>query len=118
MDASLLLSCGNTLNSVNAALVLELGINTLALDDGDDFLQPAGRRLRRREHLNFPMLGFRIARVHTEDFRGEERRFVSPVPARISRMIFFSSFGSLGRSNTFSSSSMAPTRGSSLLSSS
>src|SRR5579863_4129885 len=41
-----------------------------------------------------------------------------PVPARISRIMFFSSFGSLGSSRTFSSSSTPFTRASSWLSSS
>ena len=44
VDASLLLGRGNTLHAMHTAFVFELGKNAVAFDDGDDFLQPAGRR--------------------------------------------------------------------------
>jgi hypothetical protein len=39
--------------------------------------QATGRRLRRRKHLHFPALRFGVARVHAEDFGGEESGLVS-----------------------------------------
>src|ERR1022692_4100060 len=77
VHASLLLGGGNALHAMHAAFVLELRKNAVAFDDGDDFLQASGRRLRRGEYLHLPALRLGIAGVHAEDFGGEESGFVS-----------------------------------------
>src|SRR6516164_7898708 len=77
MHAALLFGRGNALYAVHATFVLHLGIDALAFDDGDDFLQAADRRLRRRQHFDLPALGFGVAVVHAEHFVGEERGFVA-----------------------------------------
>src|SRR5580692_2803725 len=77
MDASLLFSRGNALHAVDAALVLELGKDAVAFDNGDNLFQAAGGGVGRRKDFDLPALGFGIARVHTEDFGGEESGFVS-----------------------------------------
>src|ERR1700691_1782156 len=80
MNPSLLFGGGNALYTVHAALILQLRKNSVALDDGDDSLQAAGRRLRGREYLDLPTLRFRIPRVHPEDLGHEQRSFVSSSP--------------------------------------
>ena len=76
VDASLLLGGGHALHAVHAAFVFQLREDAVAFDDGDDFFQAAGGRFRRRKHFDLPALRFGIARVHAEDFGGEERGFV------------------------------------------
>src|ERR1700677_1895050 len=77
MDPSLLLSGGHALHSMDPAFILELGKNSIAFDDGDDFLQASGGRLGRRKNLHLPALGFREARVHAENLAGEKRGLVA-----------------------------------------
>jgi hypothetical protein len=64
-------------HAMHAAFVFQLGINLAALNRGDDFLHPAHGRRRTFEHLHAPALRFRVARVHAEEFAGEERRLVA-----------------------------------------
>src|SRR5271170_4963357 len=44
VDASLLLGGGHALHAMRAALILELGEDAVAFDDGDDFFQASGGR--------------------------------------------------------------------------
>src|ERR1700733_13539949 len=77
MDASLLLGGGNALNAVYTAFIFQLRKNPMAFNDGDDFLQSSRRGFRGREDFNLPALHFGEAGVHSEDFRGEKRGFIS-----------------------------------------
>jgi hypothetical protein len=77
MHAALLLSGRNTLHPVHAALIFELGVHALPLDDGDDFLQAADRGLRRGEHFDLPAPGFGVAVVHAEHLVGEQGGLVA-----------------------------------------
>src|SRR5262249_18691454 len=77
VHATLLFGLGHALHAVNAALILHARVHAFTFDDGDDFLQPAHARLRRGEHLHFPALALRVARVHPENLRGKKRGFVT-----------------------------------------
>ena len=77
VNAALRLGLGHALHAMHAALVLHARIHAVAFDDGDDFLQSADARLRRREHFHLPALGFGVAVVHAEDLRREQRGFVA-----------------------------------------
>ena len=86
---------------MHAAFVLQLGINFFALNRGDNFLYAADGSRRAFHNFDFPALGFGVTRVHAEKFAGEEPASSPPVPARISRMTFLSSLGSLGHKQKF-----------------
>src|SRR5437762_423600 len=77
MDAALLLGGRNALDAVHAAFVFQLGVNLVALNRGDHFLHAAERGRRAFQNFYFPALRFRVARIHAEKLRGEERGFVA-----------------------------------------
>src|SRR5215831_19108066 len=80
VNPSLLLGGGDPLYTVNSAFIFQLRVHAVAFDDRNDFFQTADRGFRRREYLDLPALSLGIARVHSEDFGGEKRRFVSASP--------------------------------------
>src|SRR5213075_182655 len=49
----------------------------VALNRGDHFLHAAERGRRAFQNFCFPALRFRVARIHAEKLRGEERGFVA-----------------------------------------
>src|SRR5229473_8023512 len=67
VNAPLLLGGGNTLDAVHAAFVLQLGIDFVALNGGDDFFHSAKRRGRAFQDFDLPAQRFRVARIHTEE---------------------------------------------------
>ena len=67
----------HALHAVHAALVLQLAVDALALDQRDDFLDAAGVGVAGRHHLELPALALGVARVHAEQVGGEQRRFVA-----------------------------------------
>ena len=74
----LLFRLRNSLHAMDAALIFQLRINSLAFDEGNHFFQPTHARLGGREHLDLPALALGKARIHAEDLGGKERGFVSP----------------------------------------
>ena len=62
---------------MHAALPLELRVNAVAFDDGDDFLVSAHTRFRQRHHVHFPAMLLGETRIHAEDFGREERGFIA-----------------------------------------
>src|ERR1035437_3261248 len=77
MDAALGLGGGNALPAVYAALPLHLGVDAVALDDGDDLLEAADAGLGHGEQLDLPAVLLGKALVHAEDFSGKERGLVA-----------------------------------------
>jgi hypothetical protein len=68
---------GNALHAMHAALPLHLGVNALALDNGDHFLVAAHAGLRERQQLDLPAMLLGKARVHAEHLGGKERGLVA-----------------------------------------
>ncbi len=77
VDAALRLGGGNALHAVHAALPLELRVDALAFDDGDDFLVSADAGLGERHDFDLPAMLLGEARVHAEDLGGKERGLVA-----------------------------------------
>src|SRR5229473_5459983 len=77
VNTALLFGGGNALDAVHAAFVLQLGINFVALNGGDDFFHSAKRRGRAFQDFDFPAQRFRVARIHTEEIAGEDGRLVA-----------------------------------------
>ena len=77
MDAALRLSGGDALDAMHAALPFELGVDALALDDGDNFLESADAGLGERHDFDLPAMLLGEARVHAEDLGGKEGSFVA-----------------------------------------
>src|ERR1700735_2967403 len=75
--AALLFGDGHALHAVYAALVLELAEDAVAADQRDDFLEAAYGRFAAGGDFHLPSLRFGVARVHAEDFVGEERGFIA-----------------------------------------
>ena len=77
VHAALLLRHRNALHAMHAALVFQLAVDALAAHQGDDFFEPAHRRLAHGSELHAPALRFGVARIHAEDFCGEQRGFIA-----------------------------------------
>ena len=77
MDAALLLGGGHTLDAMDAAFILQLGIDFVALNRGDDFFHATERGWRAFQHFDFPALRFRVTRIHAEKFSSEERGLIA-----------------------------------------
>jgi len=103
VDASLRFGRRHALDAVYAALVLQAAEDAVAGDRRDDFLHAARAALRHRQQLDLPAAAFGVARVHSKEIAGEERRLLPSGAARISRITLRSSFGSRGTSSTRSS---------------
>ena len=67
----------HALDAVDAALVLQLAVDALALDRRDGFLDAADAGLAERHHLELPALALGEAAVHAEQLAGKERRLVA-----------------------------------------
>jgi len=63
---------------VHAALVLELAVDTVALDQSDDLLVATEAGVAAAEHLDLPALFLGVAAVHAEQIGGEQRRLFPP----------------------------------------
>ena len=74
------LGLGDALDAVDAAFVLERGIDFLAPDVDDHFLEPADGRDACRHDLELPAPLFGEPAVHPEEVLGEERRLVPAGP--------------------------------------
>ena len=68
---------GNALDAVDAALVLHLAVNAVAVDLEDDFLVAAHFGLAGVDDLHLPPLAFGVTRVHPEEVGGKEAGFVA-----------------------------------------
>src|SRR6266851_5425124 len=77
VNTALLFGGGNALDAVHAAFVLQLGINFVALNGGDDFFHSALRRRRAFEDFDFPALRFGVAGIHAEEIAGKKSGFVA-----------------------------------------
>ena len=77
VDAPLLLCLRHTLDPMHAAFVLQLAVNPFAADQRSDIFQTAYRGFARRSYFHLPSAGFREARIHAEDFFGEQSGFVA-----------------------------------------
>ena len=62
---------------MHPAFILQLGINFGPLNGGDNFFHSANGGSRAFQHFHFPILRFRVARVHAEKFARKKRSFVS-----------------------------------------
>jgi hypothetical protein len=71
---------GHPLHAVHAALEAELGVDAVALDHGDDFLDAALAGAGHGHHVDLPALALRVALVHAEDLGGEEGRLLAARP--------------------------------------
>src|SRR5579859_1022701 len=80
MNSALLLRGRNALYPVYAALVLKLGIDFIAFNNGDHFLQAPDGRLGSRENFHLPALRFRITGVHAENLGGKQGRLIAAGP--------------------------------------
>ena len=77
VNAALGLGFRHTLHAVGAGLELELGVDIVALDAGDHFLEAAVLTGVFREDLDPPTLALGIARIHAEQVAGKDRRLVA-----------------------------------------
>src|SRR5256885_7925921 len=62
----------HALDAVDAGLVLESGVDLVALYQGDGLLDAAYSRLRRVEYLHAPALPLGVATVHPKHLRSEQ----------------------------------------------
>ncbi|MDR6357079.1 hypothetical protein Q3H58_003750 [Pseudomonas psychrotolerans] len=65
------------LHPVRPGFELELGVDVVALDPGDDLLEATVLALVLREHLESPALALGVARIHAEQIASEDRRLVA-----------------------------------------
>src|SRR6266404_4642992 len=77
VNAALLLGGGDALHAMHAAFVFQFGINLIALDGGDDFLDSSLGRGRAFEDFDFPALRFGEAGVHAIEIAGEDAGFIA-----------------------------------------
>src|SRR5207245_2945590 len=68
----------HALDPVHAALVPEAAVDLAAADKRDDLLDPAQPAAAQVERLDLPAAPLRVAAVHAEQLRGEQRRLVAP----------------------------------------
>src|SRR5512142_2821204 len=66
VNPPLLLGLRYALHAMHAALVLKLAVDALAADQGDDFLDPAHRRITGGGYFDLPPARLREAPVHAE----------------------------------------------------
>ncbi len=76
-EQALLFGDRNALHAMHAALVLELGVDLVAADEGDDFLESADARFAAGGDFHLPVLRFGEAGVHAENLGREEGRLVA-----------------------------------------
>jgi len=113
VDRPCLFSLRNALHPMRAAFVLELAINLVPADERDHFFQSADRRFARSRYFDVPTAAVpRNAWYMRNTSAAKSVASSPPVPARISSTIFFSSFGSFGKSRNFNSSSSRTSTGS------
>jgi hypothetical protein len=77
VDAALRFGGGDTLDAVDAGLVLHLSVDALAFHDGGDVLEAAYVGLGFGEDFYLPLVLLGEAKIHAKDFGDEERGFVS-----------------------------------------
>jgi hypothetical protein len=77
VDAALRFGGGYALHAVHAAFIFQFRVDFVALNGSDDFLEAAQGRRRALEDFDFPSQSFRVARIHAEEFGGEESGFVA-----------------------------------------
>ena len=78
MDAALGFGGGDALDAVDAGLVLHLGVDFVALDDGGDFFQAADDAgFGLGEDFDLPLVLLGEAEVHAEDLGDEDRGLVA-----------------------------------------
>ena len=90
-------SVAGTLHAVGPGLEFQAAVDLVAGNERDDFLEPPLSDSALPHDFDFPAHLFGVAAVHAEKIAAEEAASSPPVPARISRMMFFSSSGSVGR---------------------
>src|SRR5260221_536652 len=76
-DAALRLGSRDSLDSMNASLVLEAGVHAIPRDERDGLLDAPRRRVAPRQHLHLPSDGLGVARVHAKEVPREQRRFLA-----------------------------------------
>src|SRR5579883_382261 len=90
MNATLRFRGRDSLHAMHSAFIFQLRIDLVALNGRDDFLQSAEVRGGAFEDLDFPTLGFSVARIHAEEFAGEESGFITPgTRANLDEDVFF-----------------------------
>ena len=72
MDTALSLCLGDTLDTVDTALVLEDTIDPFTRDGEDDFLVATSRPFAHARDLGSPATAFAVAYVHTVEVASEE----------------------------------------------
>ena len=77
MGPTLGFSFRNALHAMNTAFVLELAVGPVADHFKSDLLKSTHCRLRRNEHLQFPLHGFYEVLVHLKQIAREDPGFVS-----------------------------------------
>ena len=108
VDAPLLLGRGHALHAVHAALEAQVRVDVLARDERDALLDPARRALAQGEDLDLPALASRrSASTSGRDRAAKSAASSPPSPLRISRIVFFLSLGSGGRSSSWIDASSA-----------
>ena len=80
MDAAARLGRRDALHLVHAALELEPAVGAVAAHLDDGLLDAIDAGLVQAEHLRLEAVAVRVARVHTEDLGGEQRRLVATRP--------------------------------------
>ncbi len=77
VNTALRLGLRHPLHAMRAGLELELGVDRLALNPGDDFLVAAVLAGVFRQHLNAPALTFGVTAVHAKQVAGEDSGFIA-----------------------------------------
>ncbi len=80
VNAALGFGVGHALHAVHPRFEFQLGERAAALHLGDDFLKPADRAFRGRNHLDAPALQRGKALIHPEQVAGEQRGFIAAGP--------------------------------------
>ena len=110
VDAALGFGRGNALYAVDAGLVLHLGVDVLAFDDGGDVLEAAYIGLGFGEDFDLPLVLLGEAEIHAEDFGDEQRSLVAAGAGAEFEDDVFVVVGILGEEEDFSSSSVGVSR--------
>jgi hypothetical protein len=77
VDAALGLGGGHALDAVDARLVLHLGVDLFAFEDGGDVLEAADVGVSLREDFDLPSVLLGEAQIHAKDLGNEERGLVA-----------------------------------------
>ena len=77
VDTSAALRLRNTLNTVNTALVFQLGIGSFSCDHSHDLLETADSVFIDTDQLHFPVLALRIVHIHTVQLSRKQSGLIS-----------------------------------------